>query len=323
MTQRGPLKWALVILGLTLTVSSAYCADSNPEKFWGMPWLPEGTSSYAQKIDDLFYFIFYLTGFVFVVTEGLLLLFVIMYRKRDGAKSVYSHGNHKLELAWTLIPAAILGTIAILQKSTWDEIKKPENFPSGPNVVHIQTFAKQFEWNFRYAGADGKWGTPDDIVLNNRLIVPVNHPIVMEQASLDVIHSFYLPNMRLKQDVVPGMQIKVWFEPIKTSAEMRKTRGDYVKPDVFKKPGQPDTGPEQWTYEIVCAELCGMQHGEMRGSMEVMDQADYDAWFAKASKDAAEYDKPEIWNHWEIANPETGERKFPVRTPATEAKKEE
>ena len=321
------MKWALLILGLSLTATSAFCADmpSNPEKFWGMPWLPEGTSTYSDKIDTLFYFIFYLTGAVFIVTEGLLLLFIVMYRKREGAKSIYSHGNHKLELAWTLIPAAILGTIAILQKTTWDEIKKPENFPTGPNVVRIQTFAKQFEWNFRYAGADNKWGTADDIVLNNRLVVPVHHPIVMEQASLDVIHSFFLPNMRLKQDVVPGMQIRVWFEPTKTTAEMQKTRGNYVKPEVFKKPGEAEAPPEPWTYEIVCAELCGMQHGEMRGSMEVLDEAAYNTWFADASAKAGDYDKPEIWNHWEIANPETGERKFPARASDNkeESKKEE
>ena len=318
-------RWAKVLLVLAATgliatsgSGSAWCAEkpSNPEQFLGMPWLPEGASSYAKDIDDLWDFIFYLTGAIFIATEGLLILFLIKYRKREGAKSVYTHGNHTLEMAWTIIPAIILGGIAIIQKTTWDAIKKPENFPSGKDVVHIQTFAKQFNWNFRYAGSDGKWGTDDDIVLDNKLVVPVNRPIVMEQTSLDVIHSFFLPNMRLKQDVVPGMQIKVWFMATKTSEEMRKTRGNYVKPvelksqEELEKEKTTPAQPEPWTYEVVCAELCGIQHGEMRGSMEVLDQPAYDAWYEKASKDAAETDLPEIWKFWPVANAETGDRDY-------------
>ena len=193
-------------------------------------------------------------------------------------------------------------------------------------MIHIQTFAKQFEWNFRYAGADNKWGNDDDIVLNNRLVVPVGHPIVMEQTSLDVIHSFFLPNMRLKQDVVPGMQIKVWFQPTKTTKEMQLTRGNYVKPEVFKSEEEKAKEkitppvPEPWTYEIVCAELCGMQHGEMRGTMQVLDQKEYDEWYKKASDDASNNEPPEVWKYWKVKNPDTGERDFPKRD--IEVKKE-
>ncbi len=330
MTQRGRLgqpgllgRWStvgkvaalLMVLGVVVSATArGEELPSNPEKYMGMPWLPEGTSTYADAIDNLFYGILYLTGGVFVITEALLLLFILKYRAREGAKSIYSHGNHKLELAWTLIPAGILGTIAILQKGTWDDIKKPEKFPTGDKVVHIQTFAKQFEWNFRYAGADGKWGTPDDITLNNKLVVPVHRPIVMEQTSLDVIHSFFLPNMRLKQDVVPGMQIRVWFEATKTTDEMRKTHGKYVKPKEFLKEGEdPAASSLDWNYEVVCAELCGIQHGEMRGSLTVLSEDEYKAWLEKASKDAVDFDKPEIWEHWKTKNPETGDRDFPPR----------
>ena len=317
---------ALVLAVLSVGLAaSVHGEESNPEKYMGMPWLPEGTSTYADKIDSLFYGILYLTGIVFLITEGLLLIFILKYRAKEGAKSIYSHGNHKLELAWTLIPATILGTIAILQKSTWDEIKKPENFPTGDKVIHIQTFAKQFEWNFRYAGTDNKWGTDDDIVLNQKLVVPVNHPIVMEQTSLDVIHSFFLPNMRLKQDVVPGMQIRVWFEATKTTDEMRQHRGPYVYPKEFIKEGvKPPEGKDlEWNYEVVCAELCGIQHGEMRGTLTVLSEEAYQAWLADASKKASSMDPPEIWTHWEIANPETGERKYPARKVTTEEKKED
>lgn len=314
----GALAALVLVLGVTFGSAARAAESANPETYMGLPWLPEGASTYAEDIDKLFYGILYLTGAVFILTEGLLLIFLLKYRARDGAKSVYSHGNHKLELAWTLIPAGILGTIAILQKGTWDDIKKPEKFPTGDKVIHIQTFAKQFEWNFRYPGNDGKWGNDDDITLTNQLVVPVNRPIVMEQTSLDVIHSFFLPNMRLKQDVVPGMQIRVWFQATKTTADMRKNHGGYVKPKEFLKPGEDPLANKEWNYEVVCAELCGIQHGEMRGSMEVLSEEDYKKWYEEKSKKAADFDKPEIWTHWEVKNPETGERKFPERPVASE-----
>jgi len=337
MTDSGRRSWAgrnLAVWGLllvavaALTVTGSCRADnpSNPETFWGMPWLPEGTSTYSEKIDNLFYFIFYLTGVVFVITESLLVIFVIKYRRRDAVKSVYTHGNHNLELAWTLIPAGILGLIAILQKSTWDEIKKPEFFPKGPEVVHIQTIAKQFEWNFRYAGTDNKFGTKDDVIDTNHLVVPVGRPIVMTQTSMDVIHSFFLPNMRLKQDVVPGMQIKVWFQATKTTAQMRETHGKYVMPAEFVTDKNKGQVQEDWMYEIVCAELCGIQHGEMRGYMEVLEEKDYEAWLAKQSAGFASGDndpKDEVWSHWKVGDPDTGERLLPKFVEKKTVKKEE
>ena len=120
----------LGVLFAVVAATTAHGADmpSNPEKFLGMPWMPEGVSSYSKEIDDLFYAIFYLTGTIFFITEGLLIYFIIKYRHREGVKSIYTHGNHKLELAWTLTPAVILGIIAIAQKETWDKIKSRRSF---------------------------------------------------------------------------------------------------------------------------------------------------------------------------------------------------
>lgn len=300
MTKRHAwLNWFAVAAAIACMAFPALAEEGrkwNPEGLWG---LPEGASSYAEDIDKLFYGILYLTGVVFVITEALLLIFILKFRAKPGAKSVYTHGNHKLEMTWTLATAATLGIIAIVQKSTWDEIKKPENFPNGPDVVRIQTFAKQFEWNFRYPNKEGLWGKDDGICLTNELVVPVNKPIVMEQTSRDVIHSFYLPHMRLKQDVVPGMQIKVWFRPITTTDKMREKR--------------PDFNGEQWNYEVVCAELCGIQHGQMRGFMRVLSEDEYKKWFDERSAKQANMDIPEIWNYWKVKDPKTGERSYPER----------
>lgn len=286
-------KWASrggwIILALALTFCIPCFAGEkkwNPEGYW----LPEGVSTYSQEIDNLFYGVLYLTGAIFVVTEALLLYCLIAFRHRDGRKSHYTHGNHTLELVWTISPALILGIIAILQKSTWEKIKMevPET-----DSVKVHLFAQQFEWNFRYAGNDGKWGTKDDVMLVNQLYVPVNKNIVIEQSSKDVIHSFFLPYMRLKQDVVPGMHIKVWFNPTKTTDQMRQTRPDYDKPDGTKA---------KWNYEIACAELCGSEHSQMRGELYVLEQKDFDAFMTKRSEESArgEWDKPPIWKLWKV-----------------------
>lgn len=281
---------------LALTGVSVLAADAPAlEKRWPIEgyWLPEAASTYAEEVDWLFNFILYLTTAVFIVTEALLLIFLVKYRRREGARGVYTHGNHTLEMVWTLTPAAILALIAFIQKPAWDKIKKPEKFPSGADTVYVQNFAQQFTWNFRYPGNDGKWGTKDDILLDKQLYVPVNKNIIIEQTSYDVIHAFFLPYHRLKQDVVPGMQIKLWFNSTKSTKQMQEKRS-----------------PE-WNFEIVCAELCGIQHAQMRGVMYVLEQAEYDKWHQETSAEFGKGDREAntpIWKKWKVN--EKGERVF-------------
>jgi cytochrome c oxidase subunit 2 len=111
---------------------------------------------------------------------------------------------------------------------------------------------RQFEWRIRYAGEDGVVGTPDDIQLVNDLHLPVNEEIVLQIKSADVLHSFFLPNLRVKQDVVPGLKQFVWFEPNKTGV-----------------------------YDIVCAELCGWGHYKMRGRVTIESREKFDTWLAQ------------------------------------------
>jgi len=270
-------------------------------------WLPEGTSTYADRVDGLFYGILYLTGIVFVITEALLLLFLVKYRHQEGRRAVYTHGNHTLEMVWTLVPAVILGTIAFMQKGAWDEIKK--DTPAHADVVRVQTYAQQFQWNFRYAGNDKVFGTKDDVTTAGLLVLPVNKDVVLEQTSNDVIHSFFIPYMRLKQDAVPGMQIKVWFNATKTSDAMRKTRPDYTRTKTVTNPdGTTETKTEivKWEYEVVCAELCGNEHSQMRAICKIMEQKDYDKWLSDLSTDFKSGDEdagPEakkLWGRWKV-----------------------
>ncbi len=210
-----------------------------------LSWLPENVSTFGAKVDQIFYLIYYITGATFVLVTGLLLAFLILYRHREGRRATYTHGNTTLEIIWTIVPALILVMLAVMSKGLWDDIKKT---PPAADV-EVRVTAKQFNWEIRYPGPDGKFDTDDDLQIDNDLHVPVNKVVHVMLGSKDVIHSFFVPQLRLKQDALPGRQIIVWFEAT--------------------KPG---------TYEIPCAELCGFGHSGMKGSLIVHDPADYEKW---------------------------------------------
>ncbi|HXT60852.1 MAG TPA: cytochrome c oxidase subunit II [Pirellulales bacterium] len=213
-------------------------------------WLPRDISKHGWQIDHLFNFILVLTGVVFAATEGLLFWFLWRYDAKTNRTPVkYMHGSHNLEVIWTILPAATLLFIAIYQMNAWADVKmrKPKDMPPTVEVT-----ARQFEWRLRYPGPDGKLGTPDDIHHVNDLHIPVDEEVLVQLESMDVLHDFFLPNLRIKQDAVPGMSIPVWF---------RAT----------------DTG----TYDLVCAELCGWGHYKMKGRLTIESRASFDQWLAK------------------------------------------
>jgi cytochrome c oxidase subunit 2 len=213
-----------------------------------LPWLPENIASYGDKIDNLFYLIFWITTIIFVLVYAALIVFLIKYRRRPGRKARYTHGNSKLEIAWTIAPSIICVILALMSRATWDEIRA--EMP--PGDVYVQVMAKQFNWDFTYPGPDGEFGTGDDLTLENELNVPVDKVVRLSMGSKDVIHSLFIPNARFKQDMLPGREIEGWFKAIKT--------GDF---------------------EIPCAELCGFGHSGMLGYLHVKSPADYAAWVEK------------------------------------------
>jgi cytochrome c oxidase subunit 2 len=208
-------------------------------------WLPENVSTFGPSIDRLFHVIDIIVTVTFVLVTGLLIAFLIMYRHREGRRATYTHGNTTLEIAWTIAPALILVLLGLSSKGIWDEVKV--NMP--PGDVHVQVVAKQFNWEITYPGPDGQFGTEDDVQIDNDLHVPVNKVVRIALGSKDVIHSFFVPQLRLKQDALPGRQIAVWFEATKAGE-----------------------------YEIPCAELCGFGHSGMKGRLIVHDAASYDTW---------------------------------------------
>ncbi len=208
-------------------------------------WLPENVSSFGGDVDFLFRLIYYITATVFVLVAITLVVFLILYRSREGRRATYTHGSTVLEITWTSVTLVIMLVLAFLSRSTWAEIK--QTLP--PGDVTVQIMAKQFAWEITYPGPDGAFGSDDDLHVENELHVPVGKVVRVQLTSKDVIHSFFLPNLRLKQDALPGRVIGVWFKAT--------------------KPGR---------YEIACAELCGFGHYTMRGWLTVHTAEDYDAW---------------------------------------------
>ena len=234
-------------------------------------WWPTEISTIGEGIDGLFYFISFLILIAFVGTMGALAYFVWKYSAKRSDKAIFSHGSHKLEMIWTSVPAALLVVIAVTQMSSWAEIKYPGAFQDdegNPLPAFAEIWANQFNWMFRYPGVDGKFGTADDIESQYDLVIPLGDTrpksddkrLIFHLRSKDVLHSFFVPALRIKQDAVPGMTIPVWFEV--EADEFQLVYGD----------------KEDKSMDIVCTELCGWGHYKMAGRLRVLPDAEYEQW---------------------------------------------
>jgi cytochrome c oxidase subunit 2 len=214
-------------------------------------WFPESVSSYGGEIDRLFWLICWMVAIVFVLTEMALVYFFFVYSKRDRTRAAYTHGNHTLEMVWTAIPAVLLLVVAFSQMGTWAKIKMnlPEDGPYSGEHPLMQVYASQFDWRAVYPDREGNFRGADLIESPYDIYVPVDTKVIFTLHSRDVLHSFFVPSFRLKQDAVPGMAIPVWFEATKVGA-----------------------------YDLVCAELCGWGHYKMAGKIHVLSKDDFDAW---------------------------------------------
>ena len=210
-------------------------------------WLPENVSTYGAEIDWLFHLIYWITGITALLVFAAMAVFLVMYRDRPGRKARYTHGSTPIEIVWTVVPALILVALTFLSVPAWSRIK----MQVPPSTFEVRVTAKQFNWQVLYPGADGKFDTADDKLFLDEMHVPVNTVVKVHLRSEDVIHSFFVPQFRMKQDAVPGRQITQWFE--------------------VTKPGK---------YELPCAELCGFGHSGMKGWIYVHTPADYQKWAA-------------------------------------------
>ena len=250
---------ALIVWILTIAVSVPFMA-----KIW---WFPPPINAHGEAYDQQFAMTLMVTGVIFIVAQVALGYTIFRFRA-NGGRVKYSHGNNKLEVLWTSAAAILFVGLVLMGTSIWAKVHF-EKAPAG--AVEIQVLAKQFAWSFRYPGPDGKLGRTDikfindananpfgidesdpagkDDIVNAALKVPVGKPILLILRSRDVIHNFFVRELRMKQDLVPGMEIPFHFQADKVGV-----------------------------YEVPCSELCGLGHSQMRSTLEVMSEADFEKW---------------------------------------------
>jgi len=287
-------RWPMMIAPLLASTFAGGTALAQDQETISKPgwWLPENVFPAAEQIDLLFNFILYLTGAICIGVFAVMIVFMVKYRYKAGRHAAFIHGNSRLEIVWTLIPTVILVLIAAFSQSTWSNIKRHPTIAPGENVVELEVIARQFAWYFHYPGADGKLGPrktslinsdsgdpeeligldrshPDgrDDIVSPQMAIPVNTKTLITLSSVDVLHSFFLPNFRIKLDAVPGLNGKIWIESTKTSAQVIGTGPDEQAMFDYAKP-----------FDIMCAELCGQGHFKMRGKLYVVTQEQYEAF---------------------------------------------
>jgi len=289
-----------------------------------MEQMHHNISSYGGGLDELIVLITSLVIFWFTLALLSSLIFAITSRRKDGVKAAYIKGEGWNQTKWIMIPVVLvtLCDVAIDVKThhVWEEIKgkvleSPEK-TTGAMEIGIKMF--QFGFLFSYdKGKDGKFFTDDDKIIEPYLRIPAGKSIIYHLTSADVIHNFFVRNFRLKQDAVPGRFIMGWF---KVEPELMKTwRTNGVRKLEAGQAAAPGTNVidfeyyqkqrievtpfanrkelgANWasapdadrTFEIVCSQICGRDHGNMFSKLIVDDQAHWDAWLAQEKKELGE-----------------------------------
>jgi len=253
---------ALAILIWLLTLGSVWLFLS------GRWWFPQAITEHGPAYDRQFMLTIIVVGVAFTAAQIGLGIALWRYRSTSSTdRAVYSHGNNRLEIVWTIVTALVFISLGVLGQSVWAKLHFQ---PASAGAYKVQVTAQQFSWNFHYAGKDQKFGRTDPTLIKDAdlnfigldsndpaaqddaaitsLVVPVNRQVELTLNSKDVTHSFWVPPLRFKQDLVPGMAIKVHFTPTKVGK-----------------------------YELACAELCGALHFKMKSQMLVLPEEEHRA----------------------------------------------
>ncbi len=233
---------------------------------WGMPF-PEDISLNGHLIDNVIRYIDTVLAIFFSIVVAAIVFFIIRYRSRPGHKAVYETGNKKVYLIATILMGCLVffSIDAVIEHMSFRDLQQVFwNFPTGKDVLKVEIMPQQFAWNVRYAGPDEVFATADDIVAPlSQLHVPVNTPVVIQLSAFDVVHSFYIPQLRIKQDAVPGTVTTFWFQAVKTGK-----------------------------FEIACSALCGNGHYKMRGNLTVESAEDFQKWLGDQAAQTPAADDP-------------------------------
>jgi cytochrome c oxidase subunit 2 len=232
-------------------------------------WFPAAISEHGPALDRQFMITIVVVGVSFAAAQIGLGWMVWKYRDtgKAGDRGLYTHGSNRLEVLWTVITAVVFISLGIMGQSVWAQLRLHD---APPGSYSVEVVAQQFQWNFHYSGKDNVFGHTDPSLIDDgalnfigldesdpnakddsvtaTLAIPVNRPVELKLRSKDVIHSFWVPPLRFKQDLVPGMEIKVHF----TATKVGK-------------------------YELACAELCGQLHYKMKSYMLVLPDDELNA----------------------------------------------
>jgi cytochrome c oxidase subunit II len=271
----GSAATAAMLAGLIviMVVATVYVFVANP-----FPSRPPATiTSVGQLVDQQYFLTLCVTGVVFILSQ--LGLAYAIWRFRDrGQPAHFTRGSNTLEMIWTTATIVLFLGLGLMGRKAWAEVRFT---PAEQNAVQVEVTTNQFVFNFRYPGPDGKFGRldpkqvsastgnalgvdendpagKDDIVVPT-LTVPVDHQVELLIRSQDVIHNFYVRELRLQQDAVPGMVIPIHF-----------------------------TANQIGRYEIMCTQLCGLGHYRMRSFLDVVSEADYQTFLKQQQQGAAQ-----------------------------------
>jgi cytochrome c oxidase subunit II len=235
--------------------------------FISRQWFLEGISTFSAIHDSQFTFSLITIGLIFVLSQLALAFTLFRYGRPRLSPVPYTHGNIRLEIVWTGLTAVIFIILALTGQRVWAEMYAEE---SSARSVRIRVVAQQFQWNFHYSGPDQRFGRTSPELINDSalnfigldemdqaakddsviptLALPLNRPIELELISKDVTHSFWVPNLRFKQDLVPGHPARIHFKLTRTGR-----------------------------FELACAELCGQLHFRMKSYLLALPENEYDA----------------------------------------------
>jgi cytochrome c oxidase subunit 2 len=252
------LVWAVTLLGIV-------CVRLGGAR------MPAPISDAARSVDSQLHLTVATTGIAFVVVQGLLGFFVLRYARRRSSPARYVEGHQGFEVAAVVVVGIVFSTLAVMGQRVWAALHFA---PVAPGAVVLEVTGEQFAWNAHYPGPDGVFGRSDpklydptnnplglvpedsagrdDVVSTNIVVVPVDRPVELRLGSKDVLHSFFVPALRIKQDTVPGLRIPLRFTPLLTGE-----------------------------FEVPCAELCGLGHYRMKGMLRIVPQAEYETWLAE------------------------------------------
>jgi cytochrome c oxidase subunit II len=246
-------------------------------------YLPEASSPHGRRTDQMFWISMAVVTFSAVLTNVVLFYFSYRYQARKGQKASYYPENHKLELIWTVVPAVVMAMGVFTGWQAWRDIMSE----APANAQEIEIVGKQFNWITRYPGVDdNKLGNYNYKLTDNNnevgvdfsdeksfddftnsqgeLHIPVGRPVLIKIRARDVLHSVFIPHLRVKMDAVPGMPTRFWFVADKTTEQMRN-----------------ELNNQDFNYELACTEVCGRGHFSMRAKVIVEDEASWKAWCAE------------------------------------------